>query len=41
MLTNSLKFSDTTKPEFFDLISFKVIKKSQKAVQIEAVFRTF
>ena len=36
MLTNSLKISDTTKTEFFELISFQSDQKNDKntAVQI-------
>ena len=40
MLTKSLKISETTKTEFFELILFRVIKKYDKntVVEIYAVF---
>ena len=42
MPTNSLKISDTSEKEFFELIFFRVTEKHDKntAVEIEVVFRT-
>ena len=42
MLTNSLKVSDTTKNDFFELVFFKSTKKNDKntAKQIQTVFNT-